>query len=272
MIRLNAPIVVPLLLLNIIGICAIFILESDNNDYGSRTLQENYLEYYPHTNLRGSHLKIKINWKSNINTKKNKNEFIEKEKESHLRKLEQENYGMYINIVPSVFCLIILFSFCVGERPNCSPNFFENNDDYYYENDYHSHHSHHDHHSHHSHHHHKEEKKDDKNDAAAALLICLLILVIIALVYIIPRAFGKYMARIVSLVTLCISYGAMIAFYAMKLGDDNYENVFYLFGISIALFFFNLLGLIVPLIIGCCRRNKDYKGEINNLKPMNNYY
>ena len=49
----------------------------------------------------------------------------------------------------------------------------------------------------------------------------------------------------------------MISFYAMKLSDDNYENAFYLFGVSIDLFVFNLLGLIVPLIIVCCRRNEE---------------
>ena len=64
----------------------------------------------------------------------------------------------------------------------------------------------------------------------------------------------------------------MIAFYDTKLTDDYYENVVYLFGVSIALFVFNLLGLILPLIIGCCR-NEEYKGVINNsLKLMNDYY
>ena len=218
MLRLDAPIIVLLFLLNIIGIFAIFILELDNRDYESRTLQENYLEYYPQANLRGSLLKKNLNEKSEISNKNitlnnpyfagNKKEFSEKVKESHyfnkinLRKLEEENYVIYINIVPSVFCLIILCSFCVDERPNCSTNFFENNDDYYYENDYHNHHSHHLHHSHHSHHSHEDkEKKDDKEDdknAAIALLICILILVIIALVYIIPRLCGKYIARIFS--------------------------------------------------------------------------
>ena len=273
MLRLKAPIMIPLFLLNLIGIVIIFILELDNRDYEPRTLQENYQEYSSYKNLRGSLLKIKINGKPNISLNNSffKEEYIEKIKESHLRKLKQNNYGMYINIVPSLFCLVILCSFCVDESSYCFPNFSENSNSDYYENDYNSHHIHH-HHHHHRHHHEDKEKKDDEDDKKAlGLLICILILVIIAIVYIIPRACGKYIARIASLVILCISYGLMIAFYAIKLNDGNYENVEYLFSISIALFIFNLAGLILPLIIGCCH-NKINKGTMDkSFKLVNDY-
>ena len=267
MVKHDGEIILPVFFLNAIGICFLFLIEGEvfTSDNSNRTLKENSQLNYFHTNLRGSILKININRNinniSNINNEINtlktfkENETIEDKKQ--LRKLIQNTYLFYFNIFPAFISLIIIFSFGAEEEGHCELNdcgegtffFFGNSDTEEYHHHHHHHHRHHDDED-------DDDDDDDKNDLfKACVLICFIIMIVVFLVsifYLISKACGKYIARIVSMVILCFSYGGMAIYYILKINDDDYDKIYYLIGITISLFIINLLGLILPFIINSC--------------------
>lgn len=281
MARFSSYIICPLILINLAGIITIFSVEQNNMSNNSTKRMLLYNGH--HNNLRGSKkLKIHINTNNDFEMTKPINENNNPPKE--LRKLStnssilENQYIFLICLIPMVFCLILLCSFCAEEDGSCECCDGLNEDTYYgrtsYEHGYVSYNR-----EYHrprnflpinfsssgrksSNNKSEDEKKDDAAAAMCVILICILILILIMMIFLIPRACGKTAARYFSIGFLSLFYLGMTALYSIKMFEGDYNNVYLLFGVSLSLLICNFISLFIPTCANACRSPPD--NNLNN--------